>query len=678
MDSFHGDLQPQPALIYSSSKKDSLFSTNFSTTPQSQPSKDPGHTGVMDYEAGSTSYASPSPPQASTSSSTAGSPCLNHFDFDFHCMFNVDVFPSPHTFDVLCQFSNMLESFWPSPAPAAQQQFPEFMSQFQIIKESGLPNFMKAKIPVSSGLNVDQWESALQCYHDKHLCMYLRYGWPVGYLHSKPPVAIHVNHNSALEFPEHVSKFIDVELSHHALLGPFSQPPFQPWNRLSPLMTRPKKNSLDRRVIVDLSFPPGSDVNSGIDITNILGQDVTYTLPSISDLIAKLQIEGPGAFIWKADLSRAYRQFRIDPLDAPLMGIQFNGLYYIDRCPAFGCRSSSAVCQRVANALVYILAQAGHFVLAYLDDFAGCSSQFLVASEAFTHFINVSNSLGLDLASNKCMEPSTSAEWLGYNIDTVRMCVSIPHEKMSQVMQECELWAHKKRASKVMIQSLLGKLVHISNCIPQARKFVTRILATLRAMNDNTWVSISEEFRKDIYWFLCYAKSSNGILLYTPAKDTFEIECDSSLMAGGGCANMKCYSWIYPQQHMDRFPNIHELEAVNLLVSYKTFTPFFHSNNALIIIYTDNMASSYALESGRTKDSTLAACARELWLLAAKNSHQITIRHKPGSELQLADALSRISIDPSKAAFVHHLAAMQHISFVKPALHEYQFFNQFV
>lgn len=644
-------------------------------TPHSDPSKDTGLTGVRDCEAGFTSKASPSQTQASTTSSKEGSSLPLQENIDF-CFSHDSVQHTPC--NVLSQFADMISEIWPSPVSTAEAQFPVFMSQYQTIKATGLPNYMKARIPVHSDLNILQWELALQCYHDKQICEFLKYGWPVGFLHSTPPVAIPINHKSALEFPDHVSKFIQTELSFNALLGPFSHPPFEPWTRLSPLMTRPKKNSLERRVIVDLSFPSGLDVNSGIDITNVLGQNLTYTLPSISDLVTKLQIEGPGAFIWQADLARAYRQFRIDPLDAPLMGIQFQGSFYIDRCPAFGCRSSSAACQRVANSLVYILAQAGHFSLAYLDDFAGCSSQLSTAYEAYNHFLQISKSLGLHLALNKCKEPSTSVEWLGYDINTLDMSVSIPQKKLDEVMQECQLWLHKKRASKNMIQSLLGRLVHVSNCIPQARKFVTRIIATLRTMHDNSWVSISEEFHKDVFWFLSYANSSNGILLYTPDRQVFELECDSSLAAGGGCFGHLCYTWPYPNHHTDRFTTIHELEAVNLLVSYKTFSSFIPPSNALVVIYTDNMASSYALGTGRTKDSTLASCARELWLLAAKNSHHITIEHKPGSQLQLADALSRLSIDPSKAAFVQHMTTEKNLEFIDPVLHDYKFFNPFI
>lgn len=355
---------------------------------------------------------------------------------------------------------------WPQPTISALKDFPEFMHQYLKIRDTRLPNYKIARIPVNSGLNISQWEEALQNYHDFQICEHLKFGWPVGFLKPDPPVSVHVNHKSALDFPDQIQRFIQKELSHDALIGPFSEPPFFPWSRTSPLMTRPKKQSQDRRVIIDLSFPAPLDVNSGIDIRSILGHDTSYTLPTISDLITKLQLEGPGAYIWKADLSRAYRQFRIDPIDAPLMCIQFQGQYYIDKCPAFGCRSSSSACQRAANALSYIIAQAGYFMLAYLDDFAGCSLFYHDALDAFKHFVSISESLGLQLAKEKCLPPSTQVEWLGYEIDSVKMTVSIPRLKLEDVLNECKNWVSRRRASKRMIQSLLGKLIHISNCIP--------------------------------------------------------------------------------------------------------------------------------------------------------------------------------------------------------------------
>lgn len=101
---------------------------------------------------------------------------------------------------------------------------------------------------------------------------------------------------------------------------------------------------MDRRIIIDLSYPIGSAVNNGIDITSILGKD--YVLPSISDLTSRLIQLGGDAWMWKANLSRAYRQLRVDPLDCPWLGLQVNNKYYLNLCPSFGCSSSSAAYQK--------------------------------------------------------------------------------------------------------------------------------------------------------------------------------------------------------------------------------------------------------------------------------------------------------------------------------------------
>ena len=69
-----------------------------------------------------------------------------------------------------------------------------------------------------------------------------------------------------------------------------------------------------------------------------------------------------------------------------------------------------------------------------------------------------------------------------------------------------------------------------------------------------------------------------------------------------------------------------------------------------ITVNTDNMASACALESGRCSDPALGMCARELWLMAALDSCSISIHHKPGAHLVLADALSRAHLSQKAAA----------------------------
>lgn len=230
----------------------------------------------------------------------------------------------------------MVANIWPYPSQALLQQCPTFARDYNCIRGSTLPNYLGARIYVPSALNVEQWRVVLIDYHDRDLCDLLEFGWPVGYLKNMPPLAVKSNHPSAINNAQHIQLFIDKEKSFQAVLGPFKHPPFTPWTRLSPLMTREKKDSTERRVIVDLSFPEGEDVNSAIDIDYYFGTSICYKLPSISDLVTILQQLGPSAFIWKADLSRAYRQLRLDPMDVPLMGFAFDNQFYLDLCPPFG------------------------------------------------------------------------------------------------------------------------------------------------------------------------------------------------------------------------------------------------------------------------------------------------------------------------------------------------------
>lgn len=233
-------------------------------------------------------------------------------------------------------------------------------------------------------------------------------------------------------------------------------------------------------------------------------------------------------------------------------------------------------------------------------------------------------------AEHKCFAPATTLEWLGYSINTVEMTAAVPSPKLHEVIDECKSWAGRKRACKKQIQSLAGRLIYLTNCITPARRFTARVLAALRALGERNWITLNEDFHLDLKWFINYAKAANGMFYYTPERKEVEICCDSCLTGGGGVSLNYCYSWVYPDQHRACFPHIHHLEAVNLIFAYTTLAHLVAEPGALLVLSTDNISSSFALESGRTRDMIFASCSRELWLKALANNHLVTIRHKAG------------------------------------------------
>lgn len=207
--------------------------------------------------------------------------------------------PRCHNFDValLGQHSSRVSKLWPDITPAAADEFPDFASCYNAIKVENCHNFLGAKITLNSALNLEKWEEELAAYHDREICLFLRYGWPVGYELDSPPTSVEENHHSGQQHLTHVRNFIQKELGHGAIIGPFTNPPFHPWTRISPILTRPKKDSTDRRIIIDLSFPKGNAVNNGIDINSIFGRDSSYVLPTISDFTTMISHHGPRSWM---------------------------------------------------------------------------------------------------------------------------------------------------------------------------------------------------------------------------------------------------------------------------------------------------------------------------------------------------------------------------------------------
>ena len=255
----------------------------------------------------------------------------------------------------------------------------------------------------------------------------LEFGFPSGHLATEVPDLGLVNHASATRNPVQVGKFIEKEISHGALAGPFSDPPFTQWYRNNPLMTRPKRDSDELRVILDLSFPTGSSVNSHVSRESLYGANFKLKLPSPLDLAHTMVKLGRGCKFYKTDLSRAYRQLRGDPLDWPLMDIDWDGSHYVDLAIPFGLRHGASACQRTSEAAASISAhEHGTETHAYVDDTAGGA----VEDQADRHYaglLDTFDKLGLDVAPKKCAPPAYIMLWIGVLFNTLLMSMAIEY-----------------------------------------------------------------------------------------------------------------------------------------------------------------------------------------------------------------------------------------------------------
>ena len=180
------------------------------------------------------------------------------------------------------------------------QQF--FIDTFHQIKQSGLYNFQGCRIQLPTKFNFQFIESELKDYNDPQVVEFLKFGFPVDCCLPSTDLGIPLNHKGATEFPAQIQQLLDKEVKLGDFIGPFKCSPF-PNPRYSPLNYVPKKDSDERRLILDLSFPKGSAINDGINKDSYLGEFNKLTLPSLDQFVQHVVSLGRCCKMFKVDLS---------------------------------------------------------------------------------------------------------------------------------------------------------------------------------------------------------------------------------------------------------------------------------------------------------------------------------------------------------------------------------------
>ena len=522
---------------------------------------------------------------------------------------------------------------------------------FDQVVATGKYNFAQARIPLPSALNIAAWREVLREYPDRGVVDYLAYGWPVNFDRESFRITSHENHPSAERFMPDVDHYIATECTHGALAGPFAGPPVHGMH-ISPLMTRPKKDSRFRRVIMDLSWPKGAAINDGIDPAVYLDGPATITLPTADYMADRLLQLGEGAYLYKTDLARGYRQLRVDPHDWPLLGFRYRGSYFMDICPPFGLRSSAMCMQRTAEAIVYIHGLRGFYSKAYLDDFGGAERDQPRAHRALTTLQDIMASLGVVEAKHKVHEPAQIMIWLGILYDTCRMTMSIPAPKMEEVLGILKDWEGKSRATRRDIQKLVGLLQFVASVAPPVQVFSNRILQNLRDTPNRGSHGLSLGFRKDLKFFLDLLPDFNGVRIIDKKDLPYQgqIELDACLTGCGATIGEQYYAEVFPPFVLGEGHIIAHLELLNIVMSLKVWGSIWRGQRVKVLC--DNTNACLAIQTGRAKDPYMQHCIRELFLYAARYDVQLVAAHRAGALLVRADALSRMHCSESHRQWV--------------------------
>ena len=500
-----------------------------------------------------------------------------------------------------------------------------------------VPNYKGARVRVVSQLDVKQWRHFFKNYKFNRLCDYVEFGFPLTLDYGNFSYNTEVeNHPSATHFPNAVNDYLKTEISHNAIVGPLDASPFEKLH-VSPMMTRPKEAG-SRRIIIDMSWPHGDSVNT--HIPDQLFDDMTFQLryPTVDNIVTQIATIGPEARLYKIDLKCAYRNLRTDPRDFTVLGLCWEGQRYVDISVAFGIKTGASSCQMVTDSITHLMASQDHWMCAYLDDIMGVATP-AKAQHAFTSLNNLISTLGLPINQEKVVAPTHEMTCLGINIDARTGALTIPQEKVQQIKLLCNQWASKAHATRKSIQRLLGHLLYLHRCVQPSRLFVNRILQVLTASPPQGRISLDADFYRDINWFRQFLDSFNGVAkIHSYTEVSRNLYVDASLQAIGAYIDQEVYWSALPECYKLTLSIVH-FEMLNIMVAFRVWGHQWKDDN--IKVHCDNAAVVSILNSGRTKDKFLAACARTLWLIKAKYNIKVTVEHIQGVKNIYADTLSR-------------------------------------
>ena len=535
---------------------------------------------------------------------------------------------------------------------------------YKRVKATGVPNAMAARIPLPTSLNIPAWEKYLQDSDDeRELLDYVKYGFPMGYMGPVSNTSGIDNHPSAKNYKSNVDSFIKKELSHGCLIGPCDRPPFEQWMHISPIMTRDKRDSVDRRIIIDMTYPRKSSVNAYIMKNTVCGQLRQHSLPTVDLLVEDILSMGKGCFLSTADVSRAYKNFSSDALDWPLLGMEWRGKYYCDTTLPFGARASSSCMQRIAMTIVRILKSEGITAHMYLDDLIVVSPDSMKAEQDYKRAKALLSELGLPEAKEKAQPPARLVTWLGIDINTKDMSIAVPPKKLRETLDQVG-WVVKRRSiTKKTLQSMLGRLLHVAKCVRPARLFVSKLLEALRNMK-HFYINVNSEMRSDLKWFLNFGKDWNGVALIPRQKVDVDLFVDACL-SGIGASNGTHAYWHQVCPVQDPVDCISELEAANIAVALHTFMNEDH-RGMHVRVHCDNEGAVSVLTTGRGRNKVILDVARKAWLIQAKLDLFISYVHIPGVENQTADILSRAHLSDKHLNEAHELVVSKCLLPVKP------------
>lgn len=348
-----------------------------------------------------------------------------------------------------------------------------------------------------------------------------------------------------------------------------------------------------------------------------------FPLPRIETVLDNL---GKAEYFSTLDLASGFHQIKINKADREKTAFSTEeGHFQFKRMP-FGLKNAPAAFQRLINQAMIGLTPRQCMI--YLDDiviFSKSLQEHLIKLKNVFERCRTSN-LKIQLDKSEFLKKSVN--YLGHVIS--QDGVKPNPDKISAIKK------FPPPKTKTEIKSFLGMLGYYRKFIKDFAKLTKFLTVCLKKDNK----IIHDEKFLDQFDYLKTLLTNEPILAYPDFDQTFELTTDASKFALGAVLSQKskpiCYASRTLNETEQRYSTI-ERELLAIVWATKHFRPYLFGTKFLL--YTDHRPLVW-LKNLKEPNSKLTRWALKL------EEYNFDIQYIPGKSNRVADALSRIQLNP--------------------------------
>ena len=396
---------------------------------------------------------------------------------------------------------------------------------------------------------------------------------------------------------------------------------------ISPIFLRKNKTG-DYRIVLNLEK---------------LNEHVAYKHFKMENFQQAIQLVSQGDFMASIDLKKAYYSVRIAEEQQKYLCFRWLDKIYKFTCLPNGFSDGPRLFTKLMKPIFSTLRKKGHIITSFIDDTLMCSSTNNGCYDSINDTIQLLQRVGFCINIEKSvLIPTTSIEYLGNIIDTVKMTVTLPERRNIKILQECSNLVSKTIEKIRVVAKVVGILIAALPAVELGKLHYRKIeRAKIKALekengNFDGRMDITDEMKTDLTWWIKELdKQDMPIVRKAPEV---VISTDASDLGWAGCLNELTTNGRWSNDEKQLHINARELLAI--LFTLKSFSQLLRGRH--IKVLSDNTtAINYVNEMGGVRSVTCDDICLGIWDWCITNNVWLTASHIPGKDNVSADTASR-------------------------------------